>query len=210
MNNFALDIGGAKIIYQMTSFTHGLSRWCSMRRWWTGGEASCDHDFVLPREVIRAGDAVEGECWTFEGAVGHIAIRLSERVRISNITIQHLPFPATVFQAPRRMSLWALADPALPVLQRIPGPLITMAAQFHTHQRFPLPKDVKNSIFVLLDEFNYDLSTNSRSFIQTFPIQHADFLEGSRVIIVGVASNWGSPSTCISRIKVHGISMAEY
>ncbi|KAJ7462495.1 UNC-like C-terminal-domain-containing protein, partial [Mycena latifolia] len=174
--NFALDVAGAQVIYQMTSSTQGLTLWCRMKRWWTGGEASCDHEFVLPTEVIRAGDAMEGECWTFEGGSGHITIRLSETVKISSLTIQQVkPFaPQGSSQAPRGIALWGLVSQA--------------------------PTD----IFTLLAQLEYD-DSESTSSIQMFPIQHPDFLAGFRVVILDVTSNWGSNLTCISRVKIHGI-----
>ncbi|KAJ6455504.1 UNC-like C-terminal-domain-containing protein [Mycena vitilis] len=181
--NFALDVAGARVIYQMTSATFGLTSWCNLKRWWTTGEASCGHEFILPTEILRSGDAVEGECWPFEGGRGHITIRLAERANISNLTIQRVvPFSsAGISQAPRAISLWGL---------------------------FPLPRDVHSTdSFILLAQIEYDISADSRSLssTQTFPVQPAESWDGFRLMVLDVTSNWGSPSTCISRVRIHGI-----
>ncbi|KAJ7065121.1 hypothetical protein B0H15DRAFT_794617 [Mycena belliarum] len=211
--NLALDVAGAQVIYQMTSATHGLTLSCRMKRWWTAGEASCNHEFVLPAEVLRAGDAVEGECWTFQGGTGHIAIRLSERAKISSLTIQHV-MPFTWHQspnAPRTMSLWGLTSEAdQPALQRTSG-IFSKPADFHTYKRFSLPGDVQSTgTFVLFGQLEY-LWGESTPSEQVFVIEHPDdLLDGFRVVVLAVTSNWGTGAdlTCISRVKVHGVPLS--
>ncbi|KAJ7243124.1 hypothetical protein B0H12DRAFT_1074104 [Mycena haematopus] len=196
--NFALDITGAKVIYPMTSATPGLTTWCQMRLWWTGGEADCDHEFILPTEIIRAGRAIEGECWTFEGTTGQVTIRLREAIKISNITIELFPL-IDIKQSPRHISLWGLAaretfDPDQHT--------VVKPAYFHKNS-FPLPPDVHpHDSFVLLAQFEYKLSTQSlrfQSHERSFPVSHPSVLPDIRVITLDVRSNWGSESTCLSR-----------
>ncbi|KAJ6463119.1 hypothetical protein C8R47DRAFT_921326, partial [Mycena vitilis] len=160
-----------------------------------------------PTEILRTGDAVEGECWPFEGGRGHITIRLAERANISNLTIQRVvPFSsAGISQAPRAISLWGLVSGPMPLKS---SRAFVEPAHFHIYRQFPLPHDVHSTdTFILLAQMEYDISADSRSLssTQTFPVQPAESWHGFRLMVLDVTSNWGSPSTCISRVRIHGI-----
>ncbi len=74
-----------------------------------------------PREILRP-DASPGRCWAFKGSAGTAVIKLSNRIRVEAITLEHISKPASpdgkIDSAPRQFSVFGLTkiDDANPVL----------------------------------------------------------------------------------------------
>ncbi|KAF9440919.1 hypothetical protein P691DRAFT_685919 [Macrolepiota fuliginosa MF-IS2] len=75
-----------------------------------------------PPSAILDDSTVIGHCWPFESGTGHVGVRLTEKVHISSLSLNHadpslLSF-ASAQKAPRRFVLWGLyplqADTVLP------------------------------------------------------------------------------------------------
>ncbi|KAJ6616085.1 hypothetical protein B0H10DRAFT_2038779 [Mycena sp. CBHHK59/15] len=206
--NFALLAGGAKIIYEMTSSSHGLSNWCRARRWLTTGAATCDYYFMLPNEVIRGGDPEPGECWTFQGSVGYITIDLTESANIAHISIynvpRHLLNSLDAYKAPRNMSLWGLMPrDAFTRMEEKDRAQRVFAdpGEFSASRLLPLPHTISSGDrLVRLAQFEYDLEGGFQLFSSAPGT-------GFKVVILNISSNWGSSLTSIYRVGIHGAAM---
>ena len=66
-----------------------------------------------PARAISA-DNTPGNCWAFEGDKGHMVVRLSKRIFVKYLTIEHIPKSLSpsgqIRSAPREISLAALSD----------------------------------------------------------------------------------------------------
>jgi hypothetical protein len=152
----------------------------------------------------------EDYCWNFPGSSGHLGIALKERISVHQASIDHIPRELAsdvgIQQAPRKVILWGKVDGEHNE---------AMAQMYRQHLQFqnpdPVPlrpkglRDTKNS-YVPLVYMEYKLVGSSHSHIQTGSVSHylkslgMDF----DVVILEVLSNWGAPSTCLHRVRVHG------
>jgi hypothetical protein len=66
-----------------------------------------------PTRAIQA-DNSPGNCWAFDGEVGHLTIKLGQPIFISHVTIEHIPKnlspSGTIQSAPREVSALALSN----------------------------------------------------------------------------------------------------
>ncbi|XP_068086522.1 klaroid protein isoform X2 [Anabrus simplex] len=66
-----------------------------------------------PRTVIQPG-VIPGECWAFRGAKGYLVIHLSGRVKISAVSIEHIPVSLAptgrIDSAPKDFIVWGLKN----------------------------------------------------------------------------------------------------
>nr|VWO96512.1 BfmS [Ganoderma boninense] len=157
-----------------------------------------------PAEVILRDNLQGGRCWTIVGARGQVALRVATRMHPTHITIDQVPAEVSEDprQGPRRMRLWGAVDgnrnqdlyrrykPSAP--SSIPdGPPVS-----------------KGYTFLHLSDFQYELDAVNN--VQTFPVkaQVQDLMMDFGVFVVEVLDNWGSDSTCICRIRLHGRSLS--
>ncbi|XP_016894961.1 SUN domain-containing protein 2-like [Cynoglossus semilaevis] len=83
MADFALESQGAKVINSRTSQTYNSATLFGIPLW-----NSCRG----PHTVIQGNSAlVPGKCWPFEGAQGSLAVSLFHPVKITHVTLDHLP-----------------------------------------------------------------------------------------------------------------------
>ena len=161
-------------------------------------------DHSHPAEVILRDNLQGGRCWELDGAHGQVGILLAEHVRPSHITVDHVPrgIARSTTQAPRHMRVWGALDGRInhdrydPRLfansnVRSDGPLIP-----HTYQ------------FVHLADIEYDITASWHA--QTFPVDaHVQDMQLSfGVVVVEFLDNWGSSTSCIYRIRIHGEAYA--
>ncbi|KAJ7796961.1 hypothetical protein B0H14DRAFT_3494235 [Mycena olivaceomarginata] len=209
--NFALLADGAKVLYQMTTSTYGLSMWCQTQRWLTAGEAVCNHDFMLPTEVLRGGMPERGECWTFKGAEGHITFQLSKPINISHITMHNIPSNLLDLSdsatAPRKVAIWGLIPHDHFVTLSEPEEMFAETAKFLTSAILGLPSGIHvEDRFVRLTQFEY----SQEAGLEGFPIIGTSSglrRSGFTTVVLGVESNWGSAWTSIYRVGIHGTVM---
>lgn len=125
-----------------------------------------------------------GMCWPFEGQEGSLGVILSRKVRITDVTIEHIAKEMTpeIGTAPKEVEVWVLPDdPSL-------------------RERFPSDDSTYPS-HVLAASFVYD--PDALSPLQSFPI-HADLQELELVtenVIFRFKSNHGGDYTCVYRVS---------
>ncbi|KAJ3899522.1 SUN domain-containing protein, partial [Lentinula edodes] len=119
-----------------------------------------------------------GYCWAFLGPRGHIAFALSEPIVVTDFTIFYAnPDELTtkeLQQAPKIIQLWALSAPKS-------------------------PQDVVQQK-LLLANVSFTLQQGTK---QTFSVE-SPTESLTTVVVIEVLDNWGSETTCLYRIAIHG------
>ena len=154
----------------------------------------------------------EGHCWEFHGPYGHLGIALKDRITIEKVSIDHIPRELAsdhaIQQAPRKMILWG----------KVAGGRNLALVQAYWREvearrpfSIPLPsrpRGLSNSkdVYLPLTEFEYRLSPSSKPHIQTAPVPSflRSFDIDFDVVVLEILSNWGSSSTCLYRVRIHG------
>ena len=164
-------------------------------------------------------DVRVGSCWEFSGGTGHIGIILSETVHISDVTIDYvlpelISAPA-VRKAPQGMVLWGMIeDDNIETLRQSNDPELQLLLYSSPTHLFPpsilpghpLPPSISSSYrhYLRLAEFQFNVTT--RPILQSFPI--LEVVRKHRipfhVVVLQVTSNWGSNSTCLYHVGIHG------
>jgi Sad1 / UNC-like C-terminal len=210
--DFALRAGGSSVLLGLTSPTYRPQRNSQISQYWNEAwellrgydVASVD---INPPIVVLEDDICVGSCWAFAGSTGNIGISLAERVFISDITIGYadpvLLSRSESLRAPQSLILWGLVDDAV-------GNSATEIHQSHCttdcFSRSPSFPPFPPSVFLPVVEFRYDL--NSTQMFQSFPVSQSvqESQTSFQIVVLQVTSNWGSNSTCLYRIGIHGRS----
>ncbi len=184
--DFALAADGGKIYVNLTSPAYTTSTSQS-----------------LPPDSVLSDDFRLRGCWEFTGSRGQIGVVLSQPLIPSHITIDHIPSPFALDpgQAPRHMVLWGVVDGT--ENRKLYLRLLQDSADLPTPERSRPPID-RGLTFVPLASFEYDL--HGTSHVQTFPIypKLADYPMDFGLVVLEVHGNWGSSTTCLYRLRLHG------
>lgn len=146
-----------------------------------------------------------GHCWEVSGTSLQLGIRLPKMLRPSHISIDHIPRELAIEsgRAPRLVRLWGAVD----------GPSNAQLSRDVIEQRHATSSVISNATgprmtggqtYLLLAGAEYDIHGPSRT--QTFPV-YPDIVASKvdfGVVVVEVASNWGSNTTCLYRVRIHG------
>ncbi|XP_070499726.1 klaroid protein [Chironomus tepperi] len=129
-----------------------------------------------PRTVISPTIA-PGECWAFQGFPGFLVIKLSNLIKVTGFTVEHIPqsnAPNNVIDsAPNNFSVWGLTS------------------EFD-----------KNPI--LFGNYFYSASKDAPS-LQYFPVQNKEIEQPHQFVELVIESNHGNTKyTCLYRFRVHG------
>lgn len=158
---------------------------------------------------------VPGYCWPFEGSTGHLGIRLTRRILLTDVTIDHVADGLVLDRrsAPRQMSLWGLVDAPddmdkVQVWEETGG--IFGARKHYAADPGDIPEEIRvvfrdTGKWVQLASLRYDIA--SPSAIQTFPVDNdvRDLGVAFQTVVLVVNDNWGHPDfTCIYKVRVHG------
>ncbi|KAI0069437.1 hypothetical protein K474DRAFT_1714243 [Panus rudis PR-1116 ss-1] len=197
--NLASHQEGASVIPALTG-TH-RSVLTSYLPFLSNGPAAVDLQCGSPDHMLSTAHPVDGRCWSFPGAQGHIGIVLERPARIRNISIGHVLSPLTAGSAPKEGVVWGLVDGA-ENKERFTqlGPLLR-----HIRDGFPLaiPGESATNTYVLLAEFFYDANANHS--VQTYATFDAfelgmDF----GIVVFQIYSNWGYPYTNVYHLGLFG------
>ncbi|KAH9928117.1 uncharacterized protein B0H18DRAFT_875173 [Fomitopsis serialis] len=195
LRDFASYAAGARPINELTSLTYdtrGIAE-ILFASTFASGERRPSPSTVLKRNLLP------GSCWPMVGSSGYIGIRLSDPVRIRNVTIDHLPssLDRESRTAPRSVLVWAI----LPV-----SASVKTNAATQVKRTFPIPSAIPTGFeAVPIAELEYDVLKPQH--IQTFPVDDAVHSLKIEEVVFQVLTNWGSPdSTCLYRVRVHGES----
>ncbi|KAI0742709.1 hypothetical protein C8Q80DRAFT_1221159 [Daedaleopsis nitida] len=186
--DFALHVGGAKVVSSLTSPSKGVDRRSS-----AGPVAALQED-------LRP-----GQCWRIRGSSGQLAVGLPELIHITHVTIDHVPsaFTTDPNEAPRKMFLWGVIDGKTN--------LALYRAQEqnarHDHPSDPPHRGPPLSgrhLFTLIATFEYDMHTpfHAQTFDVDVSIHQAGFYFG--IVVLEIVDNWGSDDTCLYRLRIHG------
>ena len=159
---------------------------------------------IHPAEVILRDNLQGGRCWTIAGAFGQVAVRVANCIHPTHITIDQVPVEVLEDprQAPRRMRLWGAVDgDRNKDVYRRYKPLTSSSIPDG-------PPISKGYTFLHLSDFKYD--RYAANHVQIFPVQAQiqDLMMDFGVFVVQVLDNWGSDSTCIYRIHLHGRALS--
>jgi len=201
--DFALRGAGAIVLPELTSTTYRPAE----QRLAVGGQ------ITLPTIVLDEQVSI-GDCWEFRGSSGHIGITLSEYVNFTSMSI-HYVHPSRVSskmiqKAPRSLTLWALVDPLQLSSKDVRPDETRRPIEFLTSRDLP-PAINPSHIFVqvLKAEYVIDGSNPVQVFAPSVsastwvPYVHSI---ASAMVVVEINSNWGSNTTCLHHIGLHGVS----
>ncbi|KAL0978706.1 hypothetical protein UPYG_G00174140 [Umbra pygmaea] len=108
MPDFALESQGASVVSTRCSETYHSQSACvsflGIPLWYPSES---------PRTVIQGHPLQAGRCWAFQGAQGTLVIALSHPIRISHVTLEHLPVSnaptGRIDSAPKAFSVYGMS-----------------------------------------------------------------------------------------------------
>jgi len=176
LRDFAWRYNGARIVDFLT--THPTKNG-------TEGPSRINSPFVALDDDLRP-----GRCWPFHGSVGQLGIRLPVAVRISHVTVDHLPkeLALSITNAPRNIKIWGFVEKAH-----------SSAGTHESHHELPMISH-PDFTFIPIATFYYNI--HSPDYIQTFNTLFADI--AFQGVVMEILGNWGGERTCIYRVRVHG------
>ncbi|XP_068717541.1 sperm-associated antigen 4 protein-like [Montipora capricornis] len=170
MPDYALESAGGQIhsAYHSPTFSNGAPQFLvfGIPMW---------YEVRTPRVIIQPGNT-PGECWAFRGKEGYVVIKLSQIVKPTSFSLEHMSASLSQFgdnsipSAPKDFSVWGWSDA-------------------HGKEK------------TKLGEYVYD---HVGSALQNFPVEVSP-VSNFRFVELRVHSNYGNPSyTCLYRFRVHG------
>lgn len=200
MPDYALYSSGARVNPLLTSPTYYHSPKSFVKRlgsYLFGGAGST---WGHQPAMALFQDTNVGMCWAFPGSQGGLGIRLSEKVLITDVSVEHVhrEISKNIGSAPRQWSLYALIsdDAARSQIESINDGLYDYIPPAN------LPRG-----YTLLIKGEYDINNDEDKTIQTVPVPAAIRRLNIPVeqVIFTVGSNWGNADyTCLYRVRVHG------
>ncbi|KAE9386597.1 hypothetical protein BT96DRAFT_1005934 [Gymnopus androsaceus JB14] len=191
--NYALDRTGGRIVDDLTSPTHTVTVSKGWLASWLGRTES-NYPHSAPSLTVIEEDIHIGHCWRFQGPKGRIGIKLSENIRLSHFSV-YFPDPRILSnhelkEAPKRMRLWASVVPQ--VADELPS-LVSSSTLSEQNSQYT---------FFLAEDVTYDARLGGW---QVFKLKaNLDFW--TSVVIIEVVENWGSDTTCLYSVTVHGVN----
>ncbi|KAI9057513.1 hypothetical protein FKP32DRAFT_1583626, partial [Trametes sanguinea] len=144
-------------------------------------------------------DVHAGKCWRIRSLPSQLGIRLPHMLYPESITIEHLPseIAIDVGEAPRNITLWG-------VVEGKHNKEVHAAFTGLGSHNGRAPSISRGLLWVPLASFIYDV--HHEDPVQRFPVSQF-FLDNPisvGVVAVEVSDNWGSKSTCLYRVRIHG------
>jgi len=219
--DYANKIAGGAVWPYLTSpsYEHGLDQ--SVSSWLWGHVFSAFNGRYVPHPVTAIMPTTDvGECWPFPGSYGTLAIRLSEKIYPSHVTIEHVSklLSPDYTSAPKIVEFWVqiknLTDRAV-----VESHAIRLAeksgkkyATSRIMQHAPLSSSVHQAIdkngreFVKLDTFEFNIEqNNAQSF--ALPVDMIKIGVTVNIVAFVIKENHGNEQfTCLYRVKVHGFT----
>lgn len=202
--DFALHANGGRVLYDLTDIgsREDLSACLSPAGIdMSPPDASGNNAVEAVMDDLRI-----GQCWAIPGRSAQLGLRVSQLMHPTHVTIDHIPMEiaADVGLAPRTMVLWGALDGANTRKMshdNIIGALRVAPPALVDRQN---PRVTCGHTYTLLASFEYDIRASSH--IQTFPLASyvidLDLYFG--VFVLDILDNWGSNSTCLYRVRIHG------
>lgn len=188
--DYALEADGGGIYCALTTRCHLWSNWPGISN--------------TPSAIIK--DEQVHRCYAMPPS-GQIALILSEPILPSSLTLGHVPAyqnpdPAC---APRSVVLWGLVDGRANKQRYNALPrTYPLSVLLPDGSRRSSPALSGSYLFMPLAVFDYDV--NLPASLQNFPVFHE--LRSTNlsfgVVVLEVLSNWGSQTTCLYQVRIHG------
>ena len=159
----------------------------------------CGTNCTNPPEVALSDDLRMEYCWPIRNSSGQLGFMLSEMILVTHVTIDHLARDMTsdISSAPRRMVLWGVID-GEDNMDKVKSVLKA------TGDELSGPPITGGYTYIKLQSFSYDI--DAPFHIQTFPMIESVVALGLDigVLVLEILDNWGGPSTCLYRVRIHG------
>jgi SUN domain-containing protein 1/2 len=155
-------------------------------------------------------DLQPGSCWFAAGSSAHLGIALSTPIIITHVTIDNIAkeLAPDVREAPRSLVLWGLLEGTSNIARYTSSLPPRPADSTDPPEELVRATAAKSpgGRYLNLAEFEYNPFTNG-SHVQTFPIQEAIIKLGVNfgIVALEIKSNWGAETTCLYRVRIHGI-----
>jgi hypothetical protein len=198
--DYALYSSGARVNPHLTSATYHAHQHSFAKRlasFFTGGAGTT---WGHPPPMALFPDTNVGMCWAFPGTQGGLGIRLSERVLVTDVSVEHIhrDVSQNIGTAPKQWFLYALVSSADARAQIVE----INAGLYEDGPVHNVPRE-----YVLFGRGEYDVDAEDGRTIQTVPVPAAIRrlnIPVEQVLFV-VGSNWGNQEyTCLYRVRVHG------
>ena len=173
----------------------------------TLGDGSSSAASPHPATVILRDNSNGGRCWAFSDLPGQVAIRLPFNIRPLDITIDHAPPNAVsdIHQAPRHIRAWIALDGEE---NRVRYDQLSAQASRPDYPPPSIPSTMSGYVFVPLIDLEYNI--HAAQNVQKFPV-YGHIVEAeldAGVFVFQILENWGSSSTCMYRIRIHGVELS--
>ncbi|PAV16140.1 purine nucleotide binding protein [Pyrrhoderma noxium] len=174
-------------------------------------------DYTYARSPVTAlhHELTIGYCWPFSGPQGHLGVKLSVPVRVTDITIDHVAREVALDNrpAPRNFEVWGFVEGEENLeklrLYRESKEAERQLAREEGREVIedPVYPDLlqKDKEYLRLGTFTYDVHEPQN--VQTFSVDDEIKDTGIDVgiVVLFINSNWGHPDyTCLYRFRVHG------
>ncbi|KAH9941083.1 hypothetical protein B0H21DRAFT_697125 [Amylocystis lapponica] len=192
--DFASYASGARPIEAMTSATYSFPRNAALG--FVGRLFGQPLPLPHPPVTVLMHGLQPGHCWPMEGTSGHLGIKLSSPVHVTNVTVDHIPniVAANIYSAPRHFVLWGFIDRSTILdtesIERCRAPV-------------PLWTNVPDGVMPCPLQRSSTTSTD-RTTSRTLRWRIGHRFKVDQVVFQ-ILDNWGSSeSTCLYRLRVHG------
>ncbi|KAG0203836.1 hypothetical protein BGX28_004041 [Mortierella sp. GBA30] len=232
--DYALYNSGGRIIPELTFTDYHYNQYAIMnRRSWLSNFVR-RHIYPFPLSVRFAEKAIRpsmhpGDCWAMSGSIGQIGVRLTRRIIVTAVTIEHVDPRLALDRgsAPREIEVWRLIAPLTgfePATGAQVGEKTGLSSIKGTwwKEGSPLQGASKMATFEYQSQSKYGRERQSNDndtfadffggkeqrgtkLRQTFLIPRSKQNVASAGVVVKINSNWGHPRfTCLYRVQVHG------
>ncbi|EIW86041.1 hypothetical protein CONPUDRAFT_68659 [Coniophora puteana RWD-64-598 SS2] len=195
--DYALASHGGRINYDLTSQPSRTTLWHIPL-------LSSPQPTPSPELAIDADNDL-GSCWLLEATSGQLGITLAQRLKVSHITLEHVPRQVSDMRlAPRQLLIWGMVDDES-AIHRIQEASINYPSSLTNQlQTNPSPRISASQIFVPLVLIEYDILSDdliqSFSVIEDFTLLDVAF----ETMVVDILDNYGGEETCLYRVRIHG------
>ncbi|WAQ92024.1 hypothetical protein PtA15_15A418 [Puccinia triticina] len=201
--DFALYSGGARVIPQLTSNTYEIS----VKSWsqkFIGLVTGADSVIRGRGPITALSPEVElGKCWPIAGPQGHLAVYLSRKILVTEVSIEHVSksLAYELDSAPREIEVWSIED-STKLLDVVYDP--NLPARIQT---FKVPAHLNYVSAPSENQLDTGASENGAPTDAASTAQTPVLRQG---ILFKIKSNHGNPYyTCVYRFRVHGLMESE-
>ncbi len=200
--NFASQAHGAKTLQQLTSV--GIAKSWILSKF----QSTTSKSTMLSLASLALNDRIDlANCWEFTGSRAKLAIRLSEYVVITQISLeQPIDNLSYIQSSPRSVVVWGMVDGRENIVRvsnrsRLRG----LYARLNPPMAAPF---LQGYSFLPLVAFRYDASISGRQYVDVFD----EILElgvDFGIVVIEIHGNWGSSDTRLCHVGVYGFQTKE-